>query len=267
MLRDRRCALGLVPWTVCLLLVSGCAARRIAFPTDTGSPLPDAPAVQQQIFAACRGVRTVTTELALSGRAGSQRLRGRVIAGFERPASMRLEGVAPFGPPAFILVTRGDAATLLLPRDNGVLRGARAEDILGALTGVALAPADLQAVLTGCVEPSPEMADARLHQGGWASISLKGGAVIFLQQRSGAWQVVGARRAGWEIEYAMWQANLPREVRLRSTGEVTVDLTARTSQLETNTDIDATAFDVMVPAGAVPVTLEELRESGPLRGQ
>jgi hypothetical protein len=31
---------------------------------------------------------------------------------------MRLEGVAPFGPPAFILVARGQNATLLLPRDE-----------------------------------------------------------------------------------------------------------------------------------------------------
>jgi len=43
----------------------------------------------------------------MSGRAGRQKVRGRVVAGFARPASMRLEGVAPFGPPAFILVARG----------------------------------------------------------------------------------------------------------------------------------------------------------------
>ena len=229
--------------------------------------MPDAAAIHQQVSAACRGVRTLTTELALSGRAGSERLRGRVIAGFERPASMRLEGVAPFGPPAFILVTRGQDATLLLPRDNGVLRGARAEEILGALTGVALAPADLQAVLTGCVEPAPEMSAARLHQGGWASITLQGSAVLYLRQRNGAWQLVGARRDAWEIEYPVWQGQLPQEVRLRSTGGAPVDLTARISQLETNTDVEPSAFEVMVPAGAVSVTLDELRQSGPLRGQ
>jgi hypothetical protein len=252
---------------LCLCLIGACATRRINFPTDTGTPLPDAATIHQQVSAACRGVRTLTMELALSGRAGSQRLRGRVIGGFERPASMRLEGVAPFGPPAFILVTRGQDATLVLPRDNGVVRGARAEEILGALTGVALAPADLQAVLTGCVEPAPEMVDGRLHQGGWASITLRGGAVVYLQQRNGAWQVVAARRDGWAIEYPAWQAQLPQQVHLQSTGAVPVDLTARVSQLETNVDVDASAFDVTVPPGAVTVTLEELRESGPLRGQ
>jgi hypothetical protein len=209
----------------------------------------------------------MTAELALSGRAGSQRLRGRVVSGFERPGSMRLEGVAPFGPPAFILVTRGDSATLLLPRDNGVLRGARAEDILGALTGVALAPADLLAILTGCVEPEPQLSAARLHQGGWASMTLTGGSTVYLQQRDGVWQVRGARRAGWEIEYPPWRGMNPQEVRLRSTTDPVVDLSATLSQLETNTEIDAAAFDVIVPPGVAPVTLDDLRESGPLRGQ
>jgi hypothetical protein len=78
---------------------------------------------------ACRGARTLTAELALSGTRADA-LRGRVVAGFERPASMRLEGVAPFGPPRFILVARGGEATLLLPRDERVVHGASPEDVL-----------------------------------------------------------------------------------------------------------------------------------------
>jgi hypothetical protein len=46
------------------------------------------------------------------------------VSGFERPGSLRLEGVAPFGSPAFILAARAGRATLLLPRDNRVLSGA-----------------------------------------------------------------------------------------------------------------------------------------------
>jgi hypothetical protein len=112
-------------------------------PTDPGAPLPGFSEMHSQVSQGCAGVRTLRGVLGLSGRAGEQRVRGQVRAGFERPASMRLEGVAPFGAPAFILAARADEATLLLPREDRVLRGARADEMLGALTGVALAPADL----------------------------------------------------------------------------------------------------------------------------
>jgi hypothetical protein len=240
----------------------------MAIPTDPGVAFPDFAAVHDQVTAACRGVKTLTTELSLSGRAGQQRLRGRVVAGFERPASVRLEGVAPFGPPAFILAARGGEATLLLPRDERVLRGAKAEEILGAMTGVGLAPADLQAVLTGCVTADPKPTAGRLHQDEWASIDLEGGARVFLQRQNGAWQPRAARREGWQIEYPAWQGRFPQSVRLQADRPgAAVDLTAALSQVEANVDIDAKAFTVDVPAAARPMTLDELRDAGPLRGQ
>jgi outer membrane lipoprotein-sorting protein len=249
-------------------VLSACAAKRFSAPSDPGSPLPDFSQVHTQISAACSGVKTLTTELGLGGRAGEQRLRGRVVAGFERPDSMRLDGVAPFGAPAFILVARGNTATLLLPRDNRVLRGARADEILGALTGVSLAPADLQAILSGCVTPMPRAVGGRLHQNGWASIDLEGGATLYLQRQGTAWQLRAARRAGWQIEYPAWQGMFPQAVRLRSDAPAGgVDVSATLSQLETNVDLDAAAFTVNVPAGAMELTLDELRDSGPLRGQ
>jgi len=218
-------------------------------------------------------VRTLTAELALSGRAGRQKLRGRVIAGFARPASMRLEGVAPFGPPAFILASHDGNAVLLLPRDTPhVLRGAKPEDILGALTGVSLGPADLQAILTGCVMPTPRATAGRLHTNGWASIDLTGGATLYLQPvgvgrglSAPPWVIRAAKRAGWEIEYPAWANGFPQSVRLQSDqADAMVDLTAGLSQIETNKDLEDAAFTVDVPAGAEPITLDELRENGPL---
>jgi hypothetical protein len=219
-----------------------------------------------QLAAACTGVRTLTAEIGMSGHAGRQRLRGRVVAGFARPASMRLEGVAPFGAPAFILVARGGNATLLLPRDEPrVLRGPKPEDILGALTGVALGPADLQAILTGCVVPAPQAMEARRHANGWASIDLAGGARLYLEPARGGWTLRAATRAGWQIEYPAWSANFPQSVRLQSSQpDVNVDLTAALSQIETNKDLEDAAFTVNVPPGADPITLDELRDSGPL---
>jgi len=254
-----------VPCALCLVLSSACAARRIALPTDPGAPFPDFQQVHTQVSSACAGVKTLTAELSLSGRAGSQRLRGRALAGFERPDSMRLEGVAPFGAPAFILVSRGNMATLLLPRDDRVVRGAQPEQILGALTGVSLAPADLQAILTGCVTAMPVPIDARLHQNGWLSIALRDGSTMYLQQDGRMWQVRAARRAGWQIEYPQWQGMFPAVVRLRSdAASAAVDLTAGVGQLETNMPLDAAAFTVMVPPAARSMTIDELRNNGPL---
>ena len=245
--------------------LAGCAHPRLALPSDPGTPLPDFQAIHTQISSACAGVRTLTAELALSGRAGRQKLRGRVVAGFARPASMRLEGVAPFGPPAFILAARAGTAVLLLPRDSRVLRGARAEDILGALTGVTLEPADLLAILTGCVVPAPRPTSGRVHGNGWASIDLMGGSTLYLQKRGNAWQVRAARRAGWQIEYPMWSGAFPQAVRLQSDDPtLMVDLTAALSQVETNVDLDERAFTVTVPNDAEAITLDELAQNGPL---
>jgi outer membrane biogenesis lipoprotein LolB len=227
-----------------------------------------------QLSMACTGLRTLTAEIGISGRAGRQKLRGRVVAGFARPASMRLEGVAPFGPPAFILVARGQNATLLLPRDEPrVLRGAPPEDILGAMTGMSLGPADLQAILTGCVVPAPQPTDARRHSNGWASIDLFGGTTLYLEPTGAArtlsgpraWQLRAAKREGWQIEYPSWSGDFPQTVRLQSTQpNVHVDLTATLSQIETNKDLEDAAFNVNVPPGAEPITLDELRDAGPL---
>ena len=180
---------------------------------------------------------------------------------------MRLEGVAPFGPPAFILVSRAESATLLLPRDEPrVLRGAPPEDILGALTGVALGPADLQAILTGCIVPSPQPVSARQHVNGWASIDLSGGTTLYLQPAAqNMWTLRAATRAGWRIEYPSWSGGFPQTVRLQSTQtDVNVDLTATLSQIETNKDLEGAAFTVDIPSDADPITLDDLRASGPL---
>jgi outer membrane lipoprotein-sorting protein len=253
--------------TLALCVAGACAPKRFTPPSDPGSPLSEFQQVHQQVVAGCATVKTFTAEIALSGRAGSEKLRGRVHAGFERPGSMRLEGIAPFGAPAFILAARGETATLLLPRDARVVRGARAEQILGALAGVALAPADLQAVLTGCVVPQPRASAGRLHGRDLASIDLEGGATVYLRRMGGRWVLIAARRGEWQIEYTAWQGQFPTSVRLQSETPVRVDLTASLSQVEANVDLDAAAFVVTVPPNTDPMSLDELREAGPLRGQ
>ena len=259
-------ALCILNFALCIS-AAACGARRITLPTDPGTPLPDVAQIHAQVSAACAGVRTLTAELGLSGRAGDERLRGRIHAGFARPSSMRLEGVPPLGGAIFILAGRGNAATLVLTRESRIVRDAP-EAILGALTGVALAPADLQAILTGCVMPAPKPTVGRLHANGQASIDLAGNATIYLRRVGNGWHLRSARRDGWQIEYPAFEGTFPQSVRLLSTSpDVRVDVTATINEIETNVDLEADVFNVELRGDERPLSLEELREAGPLRGQ
>ena len=84
-------------------------------------------------------------------------------------------------------------------------------------------------------------------------------------QRMGTWQVRAGRRDGWEVDYPMWHGTFPQTIRLRSVSEpANVDMTATLSQIQVNVDINPSAFTVDVPADASPLTIEELRQAGPL---
>jgi hypothetical protein len=114
------------------------------------------------------------------------------------------------------------------------------------------------------VAPAPKPVGGKLHSNGWASIDLEGGATVFLR-RMGAWQVTAARRDGWEVDYTTWQGAFPQVIRLRSVSEPAhVDMTATLTQIEVNVDLDPMAFTVDVPANVTPLSVEELREAGPL---
>ena len=114
----------------------------------------------------------------------------------------------------------------------------------------------------------PVAAAGHLHSNGWVSIDLGEDATIFLERIGAGWQPRAARRPGWQIEYPRWQGAFPETVRLRSTDpNVNVDLSAAVSQLEANIAVDPAAFTVAVPDETLSLTLEELRDAGPLRGE
>ena len=248
--------------------ISACAPAPLRLPSGTGTPVPDVAALFERVTTPCRGIRTLTAEVALSGRAGERRLRGRLLAGFARPASIRLEAVAPFGPPAFILASQSDSTVLLFPRDDRVLRDASVADILEALAGISLDADTLRAVLTGCVAANPKPIGGIAYDGGSIAVELEGGATAYLRTDDRGARIVAARHGQLIIEYADVTNGLPRALRIRSADAqpVRADLTMSISQLETNTSLDPEVFNVDVPPDATPLTLEELRQAGPLAG-
>jgi hypothetical protein len=190
------------------------------------------------------------------------------------PASARLEAVAPFGPPVFVFVSRDRDATLLLPRDRRVLEHGRPQAVLEAVTGVPLDAAELRLTLTAC-PIGPRAGEAKQFGDEWRIVPDEAGAVyLHREPRGGPWRVVvavhGSTSASmWRAEYAEYQragpiGGLPSIVRLISADAKRFDLRLALSQIEVNTALDADAFRVQVPRDALPITLEELQQSGPL---
>lgn len=250
-----------------LVVAAGCAAKTPPRPAGNAIPDPTAIAAFNTATAACKGYRSFEGELSLSGRAGSERVRGRIVAGLE-PGGLRLEAVAPFGAPFFILAGRDERATLLLPREHRVLKDAGVADLLERITGLALRAEDLRQIVTGCFTGEP--ADGRQWPGGWRAVAL-GGRTAYLREQGGRPVLMAAEYGDWHLDYSAHANGFPRAVRVtslarrsRGDGGPDVDITARIDQLQVNTQIDPRAWTVEIPSDADPMTLDELRSIAPL---
>ena len=256
-------------WTLatCAVLSAGCAPHRLTLPSGSGEPLPDPGPVFIEAVAHCEALHSLTAEIGLSGRAGGERIRGRLIAGFAEPASVRLEAVAPFGPPVFILAASPRGSTLLLPRDERVLTGEAPADILEALAGLSLGPDDLRRVLAGCPREGA-LSNARRIGGEWVVADEADGATVYLRRQPNGWRLAALEHPSLVAEFSEWMDRQPGRVRLHppeDRGAPAFDLLLRLSQVETNAPVPDEAFTVRVPERAVPITLDDLRQAGPMR--
>ncbi len=249
------------------LLCAACGAPPLMkLPVGPGAPAVDAADALAMATIACRAVRTLTAEIAVSGSAGGHRIRGRLLAGVAAPASARLEAVAPFGAPLFIFAATADDATLVLPRENRVLEHGRPDAVLEAVAGVPLGAADLFLALTGC---APALARVQGRQiGDWRVITAASGTAAddewYVKRKPGAtaWRLVAAvhRSAeGWRAEYGDVHDGVPRSVRLAADDPKRFDLRLVLSQVEINATLDADVFTAEIPRTAEPVTIQELR--------
>jgi hypothetical protein len=247
---------------------ASCGAPLKKLPSGPGSPATDAAAAIAQATSACRAVDTVTLEMSVHGSAGGHRLRARLTAGLAKPSSARLEAVAPFGQPLFIFVAVNDEAALLLPRDRRALEHGKPADVLDAVSGVPLDAAELRLLVTGCAN-APDASDAVAFGDSWRVVPDRGDNVYL--RRAGAtdaWRLVAtARRNAWRAEYSMFENNLPRAVRIVSEPAGRFDLQLDLSQVEVNVPLGADAFRLPQAGGADPITIDELRRSGPLGGK
>ena len=237
----------------------------MTLPSGPGAPAPDAAEALAQATTVCHGIRTLTAEVAASGKVGGQRFRARLAVGVAAPASARIEAVAPFGAPYFIMAAKDDEATLLLPRDDRVLEHGRSVDVLDAAAGVKLSATDLRIVLTGCASEILRPTGRALGPD-WRVIDEGSGDALYLHRAGAAqpWQLAVVIRPPGRVEYADYLNGLPRAIRIvNATDGSAFDLTLALSQVETNVPLGAEVFRVEVPRGAQPITLDELRHARP----
>ena len=256
--------MGRLPAAGLLLLFAACAAKAPPRPTGPVTPDPSAAERFQSATSQCRGLRTLTAELALSGRAGGERLRGRVVAGLERvgrrasKASRRLARPSSSWPPptsARACCCRAIAACSTTPPCRPCSNGSPASP---------LAPT----TFVSCSRAASWSRPIRLRDGGGAAggrpCAVAPERVAYMRERQGTVVVVAADYGPWRVDYAGHAGGWPRSVRVRRGGDTTTDVTARLSQLEINVPIDPRAFTLDVSPGMTPMTLDELRSVAPL---
>jgi hypothetical protein len=252
---------------VAVAIAAACAPAppALKLPTGSGVPLSD-PSPLNAALARCAMPQTLAAEIGLSGRAAGQRLRGTLHAGFAPPASLRLEAVAPFGGPVFVLAGRDAAATLLLTREDRVVHGAPAA-ILEALVGLRVAPASLSAWIGGCPSAGEPLASPRRVGQGWLAAEV-GGATLWFRESSAGATLVAEVQGTLTVEFADHQGAQPSRIRLRQAASATtadLDVRLAIDQVERGVALGEAAFALDVPPTATPLTIDELRNAGPLR--
>ena len=213
--------------------------------------------------ATCGSIRSFTAEIGVSGSVERHRARGRLLAGFEAPASTRLEAVAPFGQPLFILVATGNDATLLLPRDRRILEHGRPDAVLEAIAGVPVGSAELRLTLTGCPPGDVTLSNAVQRGDAWREISVGRDSVVYLQRdrESDPWRLVAASRnieqigRRWRAEYRDFQNGLARAVHI-----VSVDSPAG-PQYDLNLSLSQVDLNIALPARRLPRPGARIRDA------
>lgn len=250
-------------------LLSACAPALFVPPVGPGVPAPDAAAAWAEATKACRGVASYKGTLRVSGRINGDRIPTTItIRTGATPAGLRLEAEAA-GRAIFTMAGTGTEATLYLNDGHRFAKGTP-EVLTEALIGVRLGPARWLALVTGCVATPPDFVSGARYDKDLAIATASGR--IFLSMMDGAWHAHRGLFDGLVVEYEHFTAAVsafPAEWRIDSEAgrDPSVRLSIEAADITVGEPLAASVFTYSLPADAASMTIEELRESGPLRGK
>jgi len=242
-----------------LLAAPACAARRLPTPHGARVPAPEGVDAWSEATRACRGVHVYSSTIRLAGRVSGERIPSglSVASGFDDAGGLRLEA-RMIGRRVFTLAGRPDRTVLLLHREREFVVGP-ADRILEALVGTKLAPADLLAILSGCIT-SDEVAET-WRVGDLVEV-VTGRARVYLGRTPGGWRPRIAFTAALQVDFAAFEGLWPSEIRIWSApaADVPAELRLRIDTVQVNGfTLPDQAFSVDVPADASPIEIDALR--------
>lgn len=264
--RRRLSSLAIVSVGVVSLSACGVPLMKLPAVPPGASTASDARQVYSQATAACRTVSGFTAEIGVSGLIGGRRIRASLVAGLAAPSSVRLEALAA-SQPIFFFVARGADATLVIPPpEDRVLRSGPADQVLEAVTGLRVSPEDLRTTLTGCA-PDTAVTGMRVLGDDWRVATGEITSYWHREDARAPWRLVATIRrdsagAEWRAEFQKFVSGLPTAIRLISSIERRFDLRLAVS-LEA-AELRDEDFRLQIRPSARPITLDELRDAGPL---
>ena len=257
-------------WRLAVVLAvfaASCAGRAaLVVPGGPGTPAPEASTIWNTIAESCRSISSYRSEFSLTGQIGTRRIRGlasaRLYTALAATGHIGLEANVS-GQLLFRLGGDADTAVLLV-RDQNRVATARPDEILEALIGVPVNPARFLAIVSGCVTTAGSIERAARHDGVLEIVTAD--ATVYLTSASMGWQVRAGKFADVSVDYFAFEGGLPRDFRLSSSGagRTAVALDLRVQAVQTNVRLDPALFRVTIPEGATPISLDELRQVGPL---
>lgn len=132
---------------------------------------------------------------------------------------------------------------------------------------MALSPAALLAIVSGCGVPDWEVRGGATFGSAWTRLDLEGGRVLWLRAgEGGAPVLVVAQDGRWHIEYTRTSAGWPTAIRLRRVGDATpgaprTDVTFALDAPEALPALPDGALDIEIPIAARELTMADLRRS------
>lgn len=240
-----------------------CTAPAVTLPT-AGEPEPQAAALHAAATDACRGAQSFSAEFRVNGTVGAERLRRVTLQGaMTRDGRITLRAVAPVGPPIFVMAGTAARAVLVLPRDHRYVDAAAA-DIIEALIGLRLTPADWIDLMSGCGAAGAPGPGIRAGRDVVVPVGDDGRARL---HREGAtWRLVAAERPDARVDYAQFSGRWPSLARFtsRAGAAVPLALAVTIGQIFVNAALPPRAFDLPSTSGMDAMSLSALRAAGPL---